>query len=126
MPHDPRVSILAANAQANAIGALSARGWLRFYSEEGAELAALRLGENAFQEAIDGRIYSNPIQPDTNAAGGNDAARFMVQTEDGQDVFGGSVGLENSNSDYEFKNSTYIHPGSEVHAAGLSYQAWHG
>lgn len=125
---DPFVSVLAANAEADAVGALCANGWMRFYAADGAVLASLRFQAQAFHPAEDGTILSYPLAPDMSAAGGGNAVRFRCQTEAGEDVFGGSVGVRGevpAQFDYEFTNSTLIHPGSEVHVAFILYSAWH-
>lgn len=126
---DPKVSILAADAQAAAVAALLSSGWMRFFSESGELLSQLRFQADAFMPPENGAVISMPLAPDMEARGGGVATRFEAQTESGEMVFGGSVGVlgdEPGQYDYEFVNSAMIHPGSEVHVASIAYRAWIG
>jgi len=125
-----RISTLAANAESNAIGALLSNGYLRIYpapkslSADDAvlvpHLAELRFAEIAFNDAVDGVIASLPLLPDTNTAGGGEAAWFRAFTESEESVFDGTVGL--SGHDINLQKSTAIHPGGELHISSIVYR----
>jgi len=125
-----RISTLAANAEANAIGALLSNGYLRIYpapkslSADDAvlvpHLAELRFAEIAFNDAVDGVIASLPLLPDTNTAGGGEAAWFRAFTEGEESVFDGTVGL--LGYDINLQKSTSIHPGGELHISSIVYR----
>ena len=94
----------AANAAANAVGALANNGYLRLYdgtqaadsdTAVGAQvlLAELRLGATAFGAAALGVITANAIADDTDANATGTATWFRVLQSDGTTVlFDGSVG----------------------------------
>lgn len=126
---DSKVSIMAANAQADAMGALLNGGYLRIYGsvkpadadvpETAEALAELNFQPVAFRPAENGEVVSYPLDPDTNTRGGGEATWFRAFTEDGRPVFDGTVGT--AECDITLMNSAMVHPGGELHVSVIRY-----
>lgn len=105
MAHLTKITAAAANASANAVGALANNGWLRLYSGAqpatadtavGAQvlLAELRLSATAFGAAAGGIITAAAITSDIDANATGTAAWYRVFKADGTTpVWDGTVGL---------------------------------
>lgn len=109
MALNAKYSVAAVNAEADALTALLADGYLRLYS--GAQpatadtplsgqtlLAELRLAPIAFGAAVDGVITANPITADLDAPATGFATWYRCLKSDGTTpVCDGSVGTSSSN-----------------------------
>lgn len=131
----PRISNLAANAEADATGALLNNGYLRIY--DGAQpatadtaittqvlLAELRFGATAFGAAVAGVATANAITQDASANATGTAAWFRALYTNGGSpetltaVFDGSVGTSGANLNL---NTTAITSGVSVSVSSLTY-----
>jgi hypothetical protein len=128
------ISTRCRDIQANAVGASLSSGYLRVYSTpkpesadaaaEGDPLATLRFANIAFNLAVDGRIISTPLIPDTNTHGGGDAVWFRASAESGEAIFDGTVGLADSDNEgnLNIHESLTVHPGGEFHVGSVAYR----
>ena len=101
-----KTSVIARNAQLDALGALANEGYLRIYdgtqpvnpespSASGTLLSTCRFGTPAFGPAADGVLTANPIAQDGDIAANGNASWFRVLKSDGETVlWDGSVGVE--------------------------------
>jgi len=130
MARDTRISTVAADAEANATGALLDGGYLRTYASAKPEdadteevtphLTELRFGTPAFRAAIGGAIASYPLTPDLDTPGDADAVWYRTFMADGvTPVFDGTVGVTGCN--LNFKVSARVRPHGEMHIASVTY-----
>ena len=135
MALNPKLTSLAATAEANAVAALLNDGWLRLYSgsqpstaDEAVTsqviLAELRFGNPAFGSASDGVAAANAITGDSSANATGTATWFRCFQPDGTTpVFDGSVGTSNSNL---VLNSVEISAGAQVDVTSFTFAAQKG
>ena len=125
-----RLSDLAVNVQAAAVGALLDNGILTFYggarpasvSEHPGSppLAILHFASPAFGEPDGGVIQSLPLVPDTNTTGGAEATWFRASLADGEPAFDGTVAV--AGADINLTATALIPPGGELHIASITYR----
>lgn len=130
-----KVSNLAVNAEADALGVLADTGYLRIYdgtqptnadTAVGAQvlLAELRFAADAFPAAVAGVLTANAITDDSSANATGTATWFRALKSDGTTVlFDGNVGT--SGCDLNL-NSTAISSGAAVSVTGLTFTASKG
>lgn len=104
-----KMSTLALNTEADALGTLCNDGYLRIYSGTQPEnanilvttqilLAELRFSNPAFPSAVNGILLSNPLISDSSANETGIATWYRVFKSDGiSNILDGSVGLADSN-----------------------------
>jgi hypothetical protein len=123
-----KTSIIARNAELNALAPLLNNGYLRIYTGaqpatpetavSGTLLAELRFGATAFGAAAAGVITANALTADGTADATGTAGYFRTLQSDGTTaVYDGSVGT--SGSDLNL-NSTAIQIGAEVSVSSLT------
>jgi hypothetical protein len=132
---NPKLTSLAATAEADAVAALLNNGWIRLYSglqpttaDEAVSgqvvLAELRFGNPAFGSASDGAAAANAITGDSSANATGTATWFRGFRSDGTTpVFDGSVGTSNSNL---VLNSVEISAGAQVDVTSFTFTAQKG
>jgi hypothetical protein len=132
---NPKLTGLAATAEADAVAALLNNGWIRLYSglqpstaDEAVSsqvvLAELRFGNPAFGSASDGAAAANAIVEDSSANATGTATWFRCFQSDGTTpVFDGSVGTSNSNL---VLNSVEITAGAQVDVTSFTFTAQKG
>jgi hypothetical protein len=132
---NPKLTSLAATAEADAVAALLNNGWIRVYSglqpstaDEAVSsqvvLAELRFGNPAFGSASDGAAAANAITGDSSANATGTATWFRCFRSDGTTpVFDGSVGTSNSNL---VLNSVEISAGAQVDVTSFTFTAQKG
>jgi hypothetical protein len=132
---NPKLTSLAATAEADAVAALLNNGWIRVYSglqpstaDEAVSsqvvLAELRFGNPAFGSASDGAAAANAITGDSSANATGTATWFRCFQSDGTTpVFDGSVGTSNSNL---VLNSVEISAGAQVDVTSFTFTAQKG
>lgn len=124
-----KTSIVARNAQLNALAPLANDGYLRMYTgsqpatpetaASGTLLAELRLAATAFGAAAAGVITANAITADSAANASGDAGWFRVYQSDGATaLWDGSVGT--SGADLNL-NAAAIAAGANVSVSSLTY-----
>jgi hypothetical protein len=124
-----KASIVARNAQLDALAALADSGYLRIYSgsppatpetaASGVLLAELRLNATAFGAAASGVITANAITSDSSADATGSAGYYRVLQSDGTTVlWDGSVST--SGADLNL-NSVAIQSGATVSISALTY-----
>lgn len=129
MANNLKLGNAAANAEADAIGALLNGGYLRIY--DGAQpagpdtavstqnlLAELSFGATAFGGAVAGVITANAITKDSSANAGGTAAWFRCVKSDETPVLDGSVGTASADL---VLNSTTIGAGAEVSVSSFQH-----
>jgi hypothetical protein len=132
---NPKLTGLAATAEADAVAALLNDGWIRLYSgvqpstaDEAVSsqvvLAELRFGNPAFGSGSDGAAAANAISGDSSANATGTATWFRCFRSDGTTpVFDGSVGTSNSNL---VLNSVEISAGAQVDVTSFTFTAQKG
>jgi hypothetical protein len=132
---NPKLTGLAATAEADAVAALLNNGWIRVYSglqpstadeaiSSQVVLAELRFGNPAFGSASDGAAAANAITGDSSANATGTATWFRCFQSDGTTpVFDGSVGTSNSNL---VLNSVEISAGAQVDVTSFTFTAQKG
>jgi hypothetical protein len=132
---NPKLTSLAATAEADAVAALLNNGWIRVYSglqpstadeaiSSQVVLAELRFGNPAFGSASDGAAAANAITGDSSANATGTATWFRCFQSDGTTpVFDGSVGTSNSNL---VLNSVEISAGAQVDVTSFTFTAQKG
>lgn len=135
MALNPKLSNVAANAEADAVAALANSGYLRIYDGSqpasadtalGAQvlLAELRFNATAFGSAAAGVATANAITNDSSANASGTAAWFRALESDGTTVlFDGSVGTSGANLNL---NSVSIVSGAPVSVTSLTFTAQKG
>jgi hypothetical protein len=135
MALNPKLSNVAANAEADAVCALANNGFLRIYDQTqavtadtavGAQvlLAELTFGATAFGAASAGVATANAIGQDASANATGTATWFRVLKSDGTTVlFDGSVGTSGANLNL---NSVAISSGAAVQVTALTFTAQKG
>ncbi len=135
MALNPKLSNVAANAEADAVCALANNGFLRIYdgtqavnadTAVGAQvlLAELTFGATAFGAASSGVATANAITQDSSANATGTASWFRVLKTDGTTVlFDGSVGTSGANLNL---NSVAISAGAAVQVTALTFTAQKG
>jgi hypothetical protein len=135
MALNPKLSNVAANAEADAVCALANNGFLRIYDQTqpvtadtavGAQvlLAELTFGATAFGAASSGVATANAIAQDASANATGTATWFRVLKTDGTTVlFDGSVGTSGANLNL---NSVAITTGAAVQVTALTFTAQKG
>jgi len=135
MALNPKLSNVAANAEADAVCALANNGFLRIYdgtqaatadTAVGAQvlLAELTFGATAFGAASAGVATANAITQDSSANATGTASWFRVLKTDGTTVlFDGSVGTSGANLNL---NSVAISVGAAVQVTALTFTAQKG
>lgn len=135
MALDTKISIIAANAEANAVGALLNHGSLLVYGGEkaaGADvttaeapLAELKFAAVAFSAAADGVITSLIIAPDLNTNALGEPTWFRCVTADGAVVFDGTIGKAGCNINIISNSEAplMVYPGGEFHVGSITYSA---
>jgi hypothetical protein len=135
MALNPKLSNVAANAEADAVCALANNGFLRIYDGTqatsadtalGAQvlLAELTFGATAFGAASAGVATANAITQDSSANATGTATWFRVLKSDGTTVlFDGSVGTSAANLNL---NSVAISSGAAVQVTALTFTAQKG
>lgn len=109
-----KTSIIARNAQVDALAELLNGGFIKIFSgaqpdspetsEPGTLLATLEFGNPAFTAAINGVAAATPITEETDAASGV-AGWFRTYKSDGvTPVYDGSVGLTGSYADMKLRS----------------------
>jgi hypothetical protein len=135
MALNPKLSNVAANAEADGVCALANNGFLRIYdgtqavtadTAVGAQvlLAELTFGATAFGAASAGVSTANAITQDSSANATGTATWFRVLKSDGTTVlFDGSVGTSGANLNL---NSVAITTGAAVQVTALTFTAQKG
>lgn len=135
MALNPKLSNVAANAEADAVAALANSGKLRIYdgtqaatadTAVGAQvlLAELTFGNPAFGAAVAGVATANAITQDASADNTGTATWMRVLKSDGVTVlFDGSVGTSGCNLNL---NSVAISSGAAVQVTALTFTAQKG
>jgi hypothetical protein len=135
MALNPKLSNVAANAEADAVCALANSGFLRIYdgtqatsadTAVGAQvlLAELTFGSPAFGAASAGVATANAITQDSSANASGTATWFRVVKSDTTTVlFDGSVGTSAANLNL---NSVAISSGAAVQVTALTFTAQKG
>lgn len=130
MALDLRKSTTAVNAEADALAALLANGYLRLYSGSRPAtaddpvtsqtlLAELRFGNPAFGAASGGTITANAITQDTSADATGAATWYRALKSDGTTVvMDGSVGTSDANL---VMNNANIQVNAIVSVSSFSY-----
>lgn len=135
MALNPKLTNLAANAEADAVAALCNTGILRIY--DGTQpatadtaittqniLAELTMSATAFGASVAGVATANAITPDSSANATGTATWFRMFKSDGTTaVFDGSVGASGCNLNL---NSTAIQSGAQVSVTSFTFTAQKG
>lgn len=123
-------SIIARNAELDALAPMANNGYLRIYTgnipaspedaPNGILLAELRFNGTAFAVASGGIIKAHPLTSDTSARATGIAGYFRALKSDGiTPLWDGTVGVDNSKADL-ILNSTTINLGVNVAITGLT------